>query len=194
MPQDLTNRVAESEIATLDLEALWDGGAVTTFDLAPFLVEGLMLKEESFRREVKTHDWSRHEGWHVAVRCSTEAIVPTWAFMLVATRLEEAGAASVAFGTEEELVRDHFTRVLDGHDWDQYEGRPVVVKGCSGDLVPQNAYLQATRRLMGTARKIMFGEACSAVPLWRQPQPESEKPEAAGTRAVSADLPSPGAS
>lgn len=190
--QDLTNRVAESEIATLDLEALWDGGGVTAFDLAPFLIEGLMLKEEPFREEVKEHDWSQHEGQHVAIHCSTDAIVPTWAFMLVATKLEEADAASVAFGDEKELVRDYFTRVLERHDWDQYEGRPVVVKGCSDDLVPQSAYLQATQRLMGTARKIMFGEACSAVPLWRQPQPE-EKPEAAGTKTVSADLPSPGA-
>ncbi|PSQ98609.1 MAG: hypothetical protein BRD48_06410 [Bacteroidetes bacterium QS_9_68_14] len=195
MSQDLTNRVAESEIVTFDLEALWDGAEVASFDIAPFLVEGLMLKEEPFREAVKAHDWAQHEGQHVAVACSTDAIVPTWAFMLVATKLEEAGAASVAFGSEEELVRDYFTRALARHDWSQYEGRPVVVKGCAGDVVPESAYLQATRCLQrAPARKLMFGEACSAVPLWRKPQPENQKPEAAGTKAVSADLPTPGTS
>jgi len=193
MQQDLTNRVAESEIATLDLETLWDGADVTSFDLAPFLVEGLMLKEESFREDVKAHDWSRHEGQHVAVACSTDAIVPTWAFMLVASKLDGAGAASVAFGTEDELVRDYFTRALEAHDWSQYEGRPVVVKGCGTGVVPSSAYLHATRKLKQHARKLMFGEACSAVPLWRKPQ-EQDTPEAAGTTSVSADLPSPGAS
>jgi len=195
MQQDLTNRVAESEIATFDLEALWDGGDVTTFDLAPFLVEGLMLKEKPFREDVERHDWSQYEGRHVAVRCSTDAIVPTWAFMLVASKLDGAGAASVAGGTEEELVRDYFTRALDAHDWSQYEDRPVVVKGCGADLVPGSAYLHATQKLKKHARKLMFGEACSAVPLWRRPQTErSPEKKAAGTKTVSADLPSPGAS
>ena len=188
---DLTNRVAESEIETFNLEALWDGGDVVAFDLAPFLVEGLMLKEKPFREDVKAHDWSQYEGQHVAVHCSTDAIVPTWAFMLVATKLEGA-AASVAFGTEDELVRDYFTRALERVDWSQYEERPVVVKGCGTGIVPESAYLQATQKLQSVARKLMFGEACSAVPLWRRPQ-EKKKPKAPGTKKVSANLPSPGA-
>ena len=189
---EVTNRVAESEIATFNLEALWDEAEVVEFDLAPFLVEGLMLKEKPFRDDVKNHDWEQYEGQHVAVHCSTDAIVPTWAFMLVATKLEGI-AASVAFGNKEELVRDYFTRALDDVDWQQYEDRPVVVKGCGTGIVPESAYLQATQKLQGVARKLMFGEACSAVPLWRRPQ-KKKRPKAAGAKKVSADLPSPGAS
>ena len=188
---EIANRVAESEIETFNLEALWDGADVVAFDLTPFLVEGLILKEKPFREDVKAHDWGQYEGRHVAIHCSTDAIVPTWAFMLVASKLD-GSAASVAFGTKDELVRDYFTRALEAHDWTQYEGRPVVVKGCGTGIVPESAYLQATQQLQGTARKLMFGEACSAVPLWRRPQQQS-KPKAAGAKKVSADLPSPGA-
>lgn len=188
---DFTNRVATSELETFNLEALWDGKEVDELDLAPFLVEGLMLKEKPFRKDVKAHDWKQHAGRHVAVHCSTDAIVPTWAFMLIASKLDGV-AASVAFGREADLVRDYFTRTLEAHDWSQYAGRPVVVKGCGSGRVPTSAYLTATRKLQQHARKLMFGEACSSVPLWRRPQ-EKKKPKAAGAKKVGADLPSPGA-
>lgn len=185
---ELINRVAESDIALFNLEALWDGRPVVELDLAPFLVEGFLLREKDFREGVKAHDWSAYEDRHVAVYCSTDALIPTWAYMLVATKLEGL-ARSVAHGRGADLVRDHFVRALEAVDWSVYAGKPVVVKGCGSKLVPVNAYLLATQKLQQVAAKLMFGEPCSSVPLWRRPK-AAAAPRAA--RAVRPDLPGTG--
>jgi hypothetical protein len=190
--EPLTNRVEESEIEVYNLEALWDGQPVAELDLEPFLVEGLILREKVFRERVKEHDWSQYAGQHVAIHCSADAIVPTWAYMLVATKLEGV-AASVALGRKADLVRDHFVRALEAEDWSEYQDRIVVVKGCGSKLVPPNAYLLATQKLQQVARKLMYGEPCSSVPLWRRPK--AQKKSAAATKAakpIAADLPTPG--
>lgn len=181
--EPIINRVAESDIEVFDLAALWDGREVAELDLAPFLYRGLVLREKDFREAVKAHDWAPYEGKHVAVFCSTDAIVPTWAFMLVASRLR-GRAASVAHGRAEDLVRDHFTRALEAEDWSRFEGKPVVVKGCGGQVVPASAYLVATQKLQGVARRLMYGEPCSAVPLWRRPAPKRPAATAARPAAV----------
>ena len=188
--EPITNRVAESDIVVYNLQSLWDERAVAELDLAPFLVEGLMLREKKFREDVKTYDWAQHADQHVAVYCSTDAIVPTWAFMLVATKLEGT-ARSVAFGRKADLLRDYYTRALEQEDWSRYEGRPVVVKGCGSQMVPPNAYLLATQKLQGVASKLMYGEPCSSVPLWRRPKEAAEKKPAAGVKKPSFDLPTP---
>ncbi|MEM1056184.1 MAG: DUF2480 family protein [Bacteroidota bacterium] len=179
---DLVNRVAESDITTVDLAALWDGAETATFDLAPFLHRGLVLRERDFRQSVKDHDWSQYAQKHVAVTCSADAIVPTWAFMLVASKLAGV-AASVGEGTEADVRRDHFVRALEAHDWSQYVGKPVVIKGCGNDIVPLDAFLIATQKLQGVAKKVMYGEPCSSVPVWRKPAPAAQAP-AVGTKAV----------
>ena len=166
---EITNRVAESDIAVFNLDELWDGRSVAEVDLAPFLFKGLVLREKDFREAVKAHDWAQYEGQHVAVRCSTDAIVPTWAFMLVASKLEGL-ARSVGHGRPADLVRDHFVRALEAQDWSAYTDRIVVIKGCGSKVVPPNAYLLATQKLQGVARKLMYGEPCSSVPLWRRPK------------------------
>ena len=175
---DLVNRVAESDITTVDLAALWDGASSSTFDLAPFLHRGLVLRERDFRAAIKEHDWSQYEGQHVAVTCSADAIVPTWAFMLVASKLQGI-AASVGAGTEAEVRRDHFVRALEAHDWSQYRGKPVVIKGCGNDTVPLDAFLLATGKLQTVAKKLMYGEPCSSVPVWRQ---SSAAPSSGGVK------------
>ncbi|MEM8558013.1 MAG: DUF2480 family protein, partial [Bacteroidota bacterium] len=111
---------------------------------------------------------------------------PTWAYMLVASKLDSR-ARSVAFGSEADLVRDHFVRALEAEDWSAYAGKPVVIKGCGGTIVPTHAYLAATQKLKGVAKKLMYGEPCSSVPIWRAPK----KTTGAG-RAVTAARP-PGA-
>ncbi len=181
--EPITNRVAESDIEVYNLEALWDGRPVVELDLAPFLLEGLVLREKPFREAMKAHDWAQYDGQHVAVFCSTDAILPMWAPMLVATKLS-GHAASVAHGRAADLVRDHFTRALDAEDWSKYEGKPVVIKGCGSKLVPVSAYLTATQRLQGVARKLMFGEPCSSVPLWRKKTPKPEGAAATPARPV----------
>ncbi len=176
--EPIVNRVAESEIEVLNLEDLWDGRPVRELDMAQFLVEGLVLREKEFRQSVKAFGWGSFDGEHVAITCSTDAIIPTWAYMLVASKLDGV-AASTAVGTAGDLVRDHFTRSLEELDWTRYQGRIVVVKGCGSDTVPENAYLLATSRLRKVARKIMYGEPCSSVPIWRRPTPAASGPETA---------------
>ncbi|MEL6614371.1 MAG: DUF2480 family protein [Bacteroidota bacterium] len=173
---DLVNRVAASDITTVDLAGLWPGGEIATFDLAPYLHRGLVLRERDFRQAMKDHDWAQYAGQHVAVTCSADAIVPTWAFMLVASRLHGV-ASGVGAGAPEAVRRDVFVRAIEAHDWSQYEGKPVVVKGCGNDIVPLDAFLLATQKLQGVAKKVMYGEPCSSVPVWRAP---AAAPEASG--------------
>ena len=170
--EPIVNRVAESDIVVYNLEDLWDGKPVVEFDLAPHLIEGLVLREKPFREAMKAHDWTQYEGQHVAVFCSTDAIIPTWAAMLVASKLV-GRAASVASGRAADLIRDHFTRALDAEDWSRFADGTVVIKGCGSKVVPANAYLIATQRLQGVAGKLMYGEPCSSVPLWRKPKAAS---------------------
>lgn len=176
--EPIRNAVAESDIVVYNLEELWDGRDVVELDLEPFLVEGLVLREVPFREAVKERAWSDFEGRHVAVYCSTDAIVPTWAYMLIASKLEGI-AASVAFGRAADLMRDHFTRALEAEDWTRFAGKPVVVKGCASRVVPPNAYLIATQHLQRVAGKLMYGEPCSSVPLWRRPKADRQPTAAA---------------
>ncbi|PAP78346.1 DUF2480 family protein [Rubrivirga marina] len=164
---EIVNRVAESAIETLDLAALAPPEPAA-FDLEPHLYRGLVLREREFRQSLKETDWSQYEGSDVAVFCSADALIPTWAYMLVAARLDGV-AASVAAGTPAEVRQAGLMANLRDLDWSRYEGKPVVLKGCGNDLVPLDAFVQATRRLQGGASKIMYGEACSAVPVWRKP-------------------------
>lgn len=187
MEMDLTNRVAESEIEVYNLEALWDEREIIELDMEPFLYEGLILREKEFRQHVKDHDWTQYEDKHVALFCSTDAIIPTWAFMLIASKLEDI-AHSVTHGRESDVLRDYYTRALEQEDWSRYEDGIVVVKGCGGDMVPTAAYMTATQKLQGVARKLMFGEPCSSVPLWRKSQPKKKRAaKAAGVKKP--DLP-----
>ena len=166
----LVNRVAESVIETLDLAAFVE--PVTAFDLAPLLYKGLVLREREFRQALKDTDWSAYADQHVAVFCSTDALIPTWAYMLVASKL--AGiASSVGAGTEAEIRRDRLARALEAHDWTVYAGKPIVLKGCGNDLVSPDAFIRATTALKGVASKLMYGEPCSSVPVWRAPNPTS---------------------
>ena len=161
------NRVAESAIETLDLAGLAPPEPLG-FDLEPFLYRGLVLREREFRQSLKDLDWEVYRDAAVAVFCSTDALVPTWAYMLVAARLEGT-AAEVTAGTPEAVRQAALVDALGGLDWERYRDAPVVLKGCGNDLVPLDAFVQATRRLQGVAAKVMYGEPCSSVPVWRRP-------------------------
>ena len=171
---EITNRVAESAVETLDLAALAPAEDAVAFDLAPFLYRGLVLREREFRQSLKEHDWTPYAGRDVAVFCSADALVPTWAYMLVASKLE--AAASVTAATPDEVRRARFAEVLAAHDWTRYAGAPVVLKGCGTGAVPLDAFVQATRRLQGVASKVMYGEPCSSVPVWRRPAAGGARP------------------
>jgi hypothetical protein len=188
----LENRVAQGEIEVYNLADLWDDAPISEVDISSFLMEGLMLKEKEFRTAVKEHDWSQYDGEHVALYCSTDAIVPTWGYMLIASKLRGT-ARSTTLGHADDLRREYYTEALAKQDWSQYEDKPVVIKGCGDEKVPEMAYVHATQKLQAVARKLMYGEPCSSVPLWRRPQEEKSTPDAGAVGVKKPDLPSPNA-
>ncbi|WP_103030172.1 DUF2480 family protein [Salinibacter altiplanensis] len=190
--ESIENRVAQGEIEVYNLADLWDDRPVTELDISAFLVEGLMLKEKEFRAEVDAHDWSQYANEHVALHCSTDAIVPTWGYMLIASELHDV-AQSTTIGRADDLRREYYVAALDAEDWSAYEDTPVVVKGCGDDEVPEMAYVRATQKLQDVARKLMYGEPCSSVPLWRRPQDNSPTPDAEAVGVKKPDLPTPNA-
>ena len=190
--EPIENRVAQGEIEVYNLADLWDDRPLTELDISTFLVEGLMLKEKEFRKAVDAHDWSQYEDEHIALYCSTDAIVPTWGYMLIASELTDI-AASTTVGRADDLLREYYTRALANEDWSAYEDLPVVVKGCGDDLVPEMAYVHALQQLQSVARKLMYGEPCSSVPLWRRPEEDTSPADAESVGVKKPDLPSPNA-
>lgn len=167
MEDQIINRVTASNLITFDLEELYSPGERVLFDIKDLLFQGLILKEKDFRDFIRQHDWSEFKGKHVAITCSADAIVPTWAFMLLATVIQPF-AQSVVFGSLEDLEKSLFFQKLQLVDWTKFVNEKVVIKGCSKVEVPVAAYVEAVNRLRPVASSIMFGEACSTVPLFKQ--------------------------
>jgi len=167
MEDVIVNRVAQSPLVTLDLETLYSPGERVLIDIKDQLFQGMILKEKDFRDYVKASDWSVYEGKMVAITCSADAIVPTWAFMLLSIALQPY-AEKVVFGCLEDLEQQLFLTRLNELDWSVYTNAKVVVKGCSKVDVPVSVYVEATNRLRPLASSIMYGEPCSTVPLYKK--------------------------
>lgn len=165
----IVNRVANSQLVTFDLEELYAPGERVLIDIGDLLFQGLVLREKDFREYVRSHDWGQYAGKFVAITCSADAIVPTWAYMLLSVSLQPF-AKAVVFGTLPELETQLFRQALEQVDWSQYQDAKVVVKGCSKVNVPVSAYVELANRLRPVASSIMFGEACSNVPLFKRRQ------------------------
>ena len=166
---EIINKVASSGIITLDLEEMYPVGERVVFDLQHLLWQEVALKEDDLRDYCKTHDWSQYKDKFVAVHCSADAIVPTWAYMLVATLLQPH-AASITQGGLDQLERAIFTRFVAQLDVESYRNGRVVVKGCSKLPVPLNAYVELSAKLLPVVKSLMFGEPCSTVPLYKSPR------------------------
>lgn len=165
----IVNKVAKSGLVTIDLEKLFKPTeSIVDFDIKPFLFMELLLKEKDFRESIASFDFSAHAGKILAVHCSTDAIIPEWAWMLVAAHAN-MHVSDIFFGNPMQ-VRDRLimSRAM-AHDWSQYQGRKVLVKGCGDEPIPSSLYLYATQKLMDYADRLMYGEACSFVPVWRRP-------------------------
>ncbi len=167
--QPIINKVATSGIITLDLEELYPQGERVVFDLKPLLWQEIALKEDELRAFCKEHDWTQYTGKFVSVHCSADAIIPTWAYMLVGTHLQPF-AAFVTHGDTEQLERAIFTRFVQKLDVAPYRDARVVVKGCSKLPVPLNAYVELSTKLLPLVKSLMFGEPCSTVPLYKRPK------------------------
>ena len=163
----LVNRVAQSGLITVNLEDYFPAGEVMSFDLKGYLFMGLILKEKDFREALKVHDWLQYSNKNLAVFCSADAIIPMWAWMLVATYAGPI-ANDVFQGTPDEFIRFSFAKKLAAVRPADFEGKRIVIKGCSDKPVPASAYLEITRRLQPVARSIMFGEPCSTVPVYKR--------------------------
>lgn len=165
----IVNRVANSGLVSLDLEDFYHAGERVIYDLKDNLFMGLILKEKDFREFLKIHDWSQYTGKNVAITCTEDAIVPTWAYMLVALHLE-SHANMFVFGNLEDLERKIYEEALSKINYAEYKGKRVVVKGCSKVAVPVAAYVEISRRLKPYVQSLMFGEPCSTVPLYKKPK------------------------
>ncbi len=166
---EIANKVINSSIITFDLEDLYPKGERITYDLKINLFQELILKEKEFREFVKDYDWSRYEGKFVNVVCSADAIVPMWAFMVVVLNIEPF-AKKVIIGTNQELESELYRDIFNSYDWQHFQGSKVVIKGCSKIKIPNYVYGEVTRRLAPIAKLIMFGEACSSVPVYKKPK------------------------
>src|SRR6478609_6131955 len=165
--EEIVNRVSNSQLITFDLEEFYTPGDRVLFDMKDFLFQGLILKEKEFRESIKAHDWSQYSQKNVAIVCSADAIIPTWAFMLLSIALQPY-ANRVVFGNLLELESQLFYDALSKVEWENYRDKKMIIKGCSKVEVPLSAYVEATNRLRSIASSIMFGEPCSTVPLFKK--------------------------
>jgi len=165
--KEIVNRVSESSLVTFDLEQYYQVGDRILIDIKDQLYEGLILREKEFREFIKSHDWSIYQDKFVAITCSADAIIPIWAYMLVAISVSPF-ARTIEFGTLDQLEEKLFKQTLSGVSWEQYRDSKVVVKGCSKVNVPTSVYVWAVAQLQPLVSSLMFGEACSTVPLYKR--------------------------
>ncbi len=165
--KEIINKVANSALVTFDLEELYQPGERVLIDIKDQLFQGLILREKDFRDFIKTTDWSAYKDKFVAITCSADAIIPTWAYLLLTIALEPY-AKLIVFGSELDLEERLYQDALSKIDWSKFEGAKIVIKGCSKVNVPDAAYVEVVRRLRPMAASLMFGEPCSTVPLYKR--------------------------
>ena len=169
MEGEIINRVASSPLVTFDLEKFHQPGDRVLYDIKDLLFQGLILKEKDFREHIRVHNWAGYKDKLVAITCSADAVVPTWAYMLLTTALQPF-AKRIFFGSLDDMETALFRESLDTVDWEAFRDVKVVIKGCSDVHVPAGAYVEATRRLAAVASSIMYGEPCSTVPVFKRPK------------------------
>jgi len=167
LKKEIINRVANSKLATIDLEDFYPEGQRLSLDISQWLFEGIVLREKDFRIAINAHDWSLYKDGFVYIHCSTDAIIPGWAFMLVSLRLNEVSRKAVV-GSQNDLETLIFSEIISEMDLSEYIDRPVIIKGCSHKPIPENAYVLLAQKLQSIAKSILYGEACSSVPLFKK--------------------------
>lgn len=165
----LVNRVAASGLITIDLETYYPQVETASFDLKDYLFKGLILREQEFRAAVKEHDWEQYQDKVLLVYCSTDAIIPMWAYMLIASSAAPF-VKDIYQGMEQAYYQNAYDQILSKLDVSPYTDKRIVIKGCSDVNVPASAYLKLTQRLQPIAKSVMFGEPCSTVPIYKKPK------------------------
>lgn len=166
MEEEIINRVSNSKLMTFDLEEIYPEGKRLVFDIKDWLFQEIILKEKDFRASVSAHNWSQYKNCFVAVSCSADAIIPSWAFMLIASELTPF-ANKVVIGDLELLETVIYQELMEFLDLRDFTDKPVIIKGCANKPIPNSAFAFLIAKLQPIARSIMFGEACSTVPLYK---------------------------
>lgn len=164
--ETIINKVAQSGLVTIDLSTARPTGERILYDIKDNLFQGLILREKDFRDFIKAHNWEQYAGKQVAITCSTDAIVQTWAYMLLANKMQPY-ALEVILGDLSTLEDELYRKVIAKMNTEQYRNQRIVIKGCSDD-VPASAYVELTKKLTGVVKSIMFGEPCSTVPVYKR--------------------------
>lgn len=165
---DLVNKVAQSGIVSFDLETYFpDTENIASFDLKDYLFKGLILREKDFREALGQIDWNTYSGKYLAVFCSADAIIPNWAYMLIAANAQPF-VLDIIMGDADTAVKKIYADTLSKLDLAQFIDQRVVIKGCSDKPVPVDAYLEVTKILRPVAKSIMYGEPCSTVPVFKK--------------------------
>jgi len=167
MADAIINRVAQSALVQLDLEAYYPSGTRTLIDISQWLEEGFLLREKDFRAQLKTHDWHQYKNHFVGLHCSTQAVIPAWATLLITTYLTPF-AQKVVQGSLEQLENALFAEWINTFDWTPFIDKPVMLKGCANKPIPENVYVAVIQKLQPIAKSLFYGEACSSVPLWKK--------------------------
>ncbi|TDS51834.1 DUF2480 family protein [Myroides indicus] len=167
MEGEIINKVANSSLKIFDLEEIYPSNPRLEVDIAQWLYQGFVLREKDFREALKQVDWSVYKDAFVGLYCSTDAILPGWAYMLLTSYLQPV-AKRVFLGDKDHLEKSIYQELLLTLDYSSYIDLPVIIKGCSKKEIPEEAYVLATQQMMNYARSIMFGEACSAVPIFKK--------------------------
>ena len=167
MSEEIINRVSNSSLITIDLEEIYPAGKRIFIDIKDWLFEGIVLKEKSFRASVKNHDWSIYKDSFVALTCSEDAIIPSWAYLLLASELA-VYAKKVVVGNLELLETVLFLEVIQNLNIEPFKDKPIIIKGCAQKPIPPSAFTMLIQKLQPIAKTIMYGEACSTVPLYKR--------------------------
>jgi len=167
MNEPIVNKVSESGLVSLDLETYYPKDETAMFDLKDYLFMGMILKEKEFREALKNINWEKYQDKNVAVTCTADAIIPVWAYMLVASYLQPV-AKEIVMGDEKELHKTIFLKNLSKINLNEFTGQRIVIKGCGETPIGDFAYMEITKLLQPVAKSIMYGEPCSTVPIFKK--------------------------
>ena len=167
MNNEITNKIAKSGIINLDLEDYAPRDIITEIDLKDFLFEGLILKEKYFRESLKDHNWSKYRGDVLALFCSSNSIIPMWAYMLVTSYLEKNNLINF-YGNKEQVFNLLFLEIIEELDIHELKDKRVIIKGCGNLKIHEKIYVAITKKMQPAVKSLMFGEACSSVPIHKK--------------------------
>jgi len=166
MSNEIINRVTNSKLITIDLEDFYPKGERVLFDIKDWLFQEMILKEKDFRSFVNNHNWTQYQDNFIAITCSVDAIIPSWATMLITTKLTPF-AKKIVVGNLELLETIVYQDIINQLNVSDFKNKPIIIKGCANKPIPTSAYIFLIEKVQPVAKSILFGEACSTVPLFK---------------------------